>query len=177
MRKSSLWTLTSVLAGILIAGCGYTTKSTLPAHLRSIYIEPFVNQVDYANQNRRDLYLPLLEVDVRNAIIDRFLFNGYLRIAKKETADLILKGELVNFDRGELRETDDEVVEEYRIYVTVNIALWDTKKQAYMWQINNFVGEAEYFVTGPNAKSEQAALDDALKDLARRVVEQTLEYW
>ncbi len=41
----------------------------------------------------------------------------------------------------------------------------------------SFSGEATYFTVGAQAKSESAALEDALTDLARRVVERVIENW
>jgi hypothetical protein len=45
------------------------------------------------------------------------------------------------------------------------------------WEEPSFAGEATYFLTGAQAKSETAALDEALTDLARRVVERTVQNW
>ena len=43
----------------------------------------------------RVLYVPLLETNVRTAIIDRFLFDGNLHIADPDKADLVLNGDLI----------------------------------------------------------------------------------
>jgi len=162
---------------VLFSGCGYTTKSILPKNLRTIYIEPFKNKIDFISGTGRNVYLPLLEVDARNAIIDRFLFDGSLKIAKSEDADLIMKGDLIGYDRGGLRYTDDDDVEEYRVHVTVALELRNTQKDEVSWTEPNFVGEATYFVTGPQASSEETAIDKAILDLARRIVERTIEDW
>ena len=162
---------------LFLTACGYTTKSALPPSLRYIHVEPFKNKIDFNSINKRNLYIPLLEVDVRNAIIDRYLFDGNLRVSEEEGADLVLRGELVNFDRGELRSTDDNEVQEYRIYISVNLELWDPRRQEVRWTENNFTGEATYFVSGPKATSEQSAISEAMTDLARRIVERTIEDW
>ncbi|VAX36533.1 hypothetical protein MNBD_UNCLBAC01-78 [hydrothermal vent metagenome] len=161
----------------ILTGCGYTTRSTLPKNLQTIHIEDFKNEISYTDGSGRNIYLPLLELDARNAVIDRFLFDGNLKIAEFEDADLILKGRLKSYFRGVLRYTDDQDVEEYRVQITVSFELWDTKRNEIAWSEPGFVGEAEYFVTGSQAITEEAAVKIAIKDLARRIVERTIEDW
>ncbi len=164
-------------APLTLLSCGYTTQSTLPGNIKTIYVEPFKNKIDYTRDDKRNVYFPLLEVEVRKAVIDRFLFNGYLDIAEPASADLILRGELASYDRSALRFTDSDDVQEYRVQVAVDLELWDATKQEISWQEKGFTGEATYFVSGPGAISEQEALNKAVEDLGRRIVERTLEDW
>ncbi len=166
-----------LLSMVLVSGCGYTTSSTLPSSIKTIHVESFKNTIDFAQEGHRNIYLPLLEVKVQNAIINRFLFDGNLKIAEAARADIILKGELISYDRTVLRYTDDEDAQEYRIHITVSLELWNSKNQEVSWKEPGFVGEATYFVTGALAKSEESAVDEAITDLARRVVERTVEDW
>ena len=114
---------------------------------------------------------------IRGSIANRFLFDGHLRIGEEGTADLVLKGELVGLERQELRMTDNEDVQEFRVNIIVNLVLWDFVDQKEVWSEPNFAGEASYFVSGPLARSESAAIEEALNDLAKRAVERTLEDW
>ena len=59
-----------LLACSQFSGCGYTTKSTLAGHLKTVHIESFVNKINYTAEGSRNLYVPLLEVDIRNALVD-----------------------------------------------------------------------------------------------------------
>lgn len=162
---------------VIFSSCGYTTRSTLPSSLKTIYVETFKNNIDFAVEGRRNLYLPLLEVNVRNAVINRFLFDGNLKIADADKADLILKGQLLSYDRTALRYADNGDVQEYRIHIMVSLELYNAQKQETSWTESGFVGEATYFVTGALAKSEETAVTDAITDLARRIVERTVEDW
>lgn len=161
----------------VLGACGYTTKSALPPNLRSIAVAPIKNEIDYSAAQRRALYIPLIEVDIQRAIVNRFQFDGNLRLASPETANLVLRGQLVNYDRGELRTDSNDDVEEYRVYVSVNFELWDTARQEIRWSEAGFTGEGTFFVSGPKATSEQVAIDEAIQDLARRIVERTIEDW
>ena len=166
---------------LMIAGCGYTTRALLSERFKTIHIPPFKNQIDITKESdasrKYKIYQPLLETDITREVIDRFMFDGNLRVTKEEEADLVLFGALVNFRRDALRYTDDEEeVEEYRISITVDLRLLDSDREL-LWEERGFVGDTTYFVSGPNAKSEAIAVDEAVQDLARRVVERVIEDW
>ena len=130
----SLFLIFAFLFFVSTSSCGYSTKSALPSRLRTIHVEHFKNNVQYTEGQGRGIYLPLLEVDVRNAIINRFLFDGNLKPVDSESASLILKGELKNYQRDVLRLSDNDDVEEYRITVTVSLKMLDTGKEEPMWE-------------------------------------------
>ncbi|MFH1359771.1 MAG: LptE family protein [Candidatus Omnitrophota bacterium] len=177
MRRSLLFLIIPLFC-LFLAGCGYSTSSLLPSHLKTIYVAPFENAIPYGTERSRNLYYPLLEVEVTNKIIDRYLFDGNLRIAKEQNADLILKGKLLNYERQALRYFDDsQDVQEYRLNVIVSLELYDTVKEKVKWNESSFIGETTYFTSGSLAISEEAAVDKAVTDLARRVVERTIEDW
>src|SRR5579863_2683653 len=106
-----------------MAGCGYTTGSLLPPKYRKIAVQPFQNKVNYVDENERGLYVPLLETNVRTAIIDRFLFDGNLRIADPDKADLVMSGALISIAQDELRQDVNQNVQEYRIRIIVSLTL------------------------------------------------------
>lgn len=164
-----------------VAGCGYTTRSMISDRFRTIYVTPFVNKVDITNEiytsNRYRIYRPRLETDITKSVTNKFLFDGNLRPVKEGSADLVLKGELVEFRRDPLRYSGSDDVTEYRINLVVNISLWDKKENKLVWEENNFTGDSSYFTTGAQATSEDTAVSNALTDLARRIVERTVEQW
>lgn len=160
----------------IVTGCGYTTSSALPPRLKTIYIQPFKNSISYTKTGERNVYFPLLEVKAHNKVVDRFLFDGNLKVVESENADLILKGDLVEYRRSALRYTDNDV-EEYRVQIITKLELYDVDKQEPMWKQDNFVGEADYFISGAQATTEDSAVEDAVTDLARRIVERTIENW
>jgi hypothetical protein len=160
-----------------LAGCGYSTRSALPSSFRTISVEPFKNKIDFTNENRRNVYFPLMEVNARNAIIRRIQFDGNLRVVDPEKADLNLKGDLTSYDRQPIRYDENENVLEYRVNVVVDLVLWDNKNNVLVWEEKGFVGESTYIPTGSGATSEGSAVTKALEDLGRRVVERTVEDW
>ncbi len=185
MKKRSRLFLTLTAACYLLitvlSGCGYTTRSMVSDKFLTIYITPFINKIDITNEanaaNKYRLYRPMIETDVTKYVNNRYLFDGNLKPAKEELADLILKGEVIAFRKDPLRYLDNNEVSEYRINLVVNISLWDRKGNKLLWQENNFTGDTTYFATGSQAKSEDIAVNDAFNDLARRIVERTVEEW
>lgn len=170
----------------VMIGCGYTTRSMISNKFTTITIVPFVNKIDISREgdiaSRYKVYLPQLETDITKAVVDKYLFDGNLKPTDKESASLTLKGELVDFRRDAVRYTENNDVEEYRISIAVNLTLWDNVENKLLWEENSFTGDASYFVAGfapANAPvtSEDSAVTNALQDLARRIVERTVEQW
>ncbi len=168
-------------AVIVLGGCGYTSRSAIREKYRTIYISPFINKTDITQEsytaNRYRIYRPTIETDVTKATIDKFLSDGNLKPVKEEAADLVLRGEVVDYRRDPLRYDKNDEVLEYRINIIVNLSLVNRLDGAVLWEEKNFTGDTTYFTSGTNSKSESTAVSDALKDLARRIVERTVEVW
>jgi len=173
--------IATLSVSLLLSGCGYTTRSMIADKYKTIYVKPVVNKIDITREAdaalKYKIYRPLLDTEVTKAIVDRYLFDGNLKPVSLEDADLILESELIDFRKEPLRYTEDDEVEEYRVNVMVNMSLYDNKKRETVWQEKGFTGSQTYFTTGPNVKSEDAATNEAIADLARRIVERTIEEW
>jgi hypothetical protein len=171
------FSLSLLLVLTLFSGCGYTTGSLLPAKYRRISVEPFLNKVNNIDENNNILYIPNLETNVRTAIIDRFLFDGNLRIADSDKADLVLTGALLGIAQDTLRQDVNQNVQEYRVRVIVSLTMTDRTTGKVLWTEPSFDGETNYYLSGPQAISQSTAVANALTDLATRVVERTVEDW
>lgn len=179
-RAIVLSTLYSLLSAILI-GCGYTARTLLPSHIKTIYVAPFANTINITGElgdaSRYYSYRHLLEIDLTNEVVDRFIYDGTLQAVNRSDADVILSGEVIEYFREPLRYSRDDEVEEYRLNLVVNVSLKDTREDKMLWEERRLTGDTTYFTTGSLAKSEDAAIDEVTKDLARRIVEQTVEGW
>ncbi len=178
-RLIGVWVAVSLS---LAAGCGYTTRAFVSqtGH-RTIHIRAFANKVDTTSEesvgSRFQTYYPLLENKITNAVVDRFIYDGELRVVPEDEADIVLSGDLIHYRRESLRDASDDTPQEYRISVFVNIKLADAKTGEVLWEKTNFAGDTSYYTTGSYVKSESQALGDAVADLARRIVETTVEIW
>jgi hypothetical protein len=181
MKKVNL--LLSLLFVFLAHGCGYTTHAYVAqTGYKTIYVKPFLNKVnttsEYSEGSRFQTYFPLLENTITNAVVNRFIFDGNLKVVKEMDSDLVLKGELTSYSRDTLRNVPGtDTPEEYRVTIFVNLTLSNNKTKNVVWEKDGFAGDTTYFTTGNLVKSEPQALQDATDDLARRIVEATVEAW
>ena len=166
---------------LAVCGCGYTTKSLLPSNYKTIYVDNFKNAIkitaEQSDERMYRGYKPGMEIKITKAVIDKYLTDGNLRIASPGQADLVLTAELVDFNRGGIIYSNNDVVEEYRIVLVVSMELTEAKTGKTVWREQGFAGETTYRTSGSLSKTENAAIDAAITDLARRIVERTIEVW
>jgi len=171
----------AVAACGLAAGCGYTARPGLASHLKTVYVKPFSNQIDVTQLStgyeRFPIYRHQMEIDLTNAVTNRFQFTGLLRPSTAERADARLEGDLVGFRKDPLRYDASQQVEEWRLNIIVDLRFIDQTTNLLVWEEAGFIGDTTYFAVGSNAESESSALDRAITDLARRIVERTVEHW
>ena len=164
-----------------VYGCGYTPRPGLPSHLQTVYVKPFINKIDVtqltSSREQFPIYRHGMEIELTNAIINRFQFTGLMRPDSATHADAQLEGELIDFRRDALRYDASQQVEEWRLNVVVNVRFTDRINKTLLWEETQFTGDTTYFAIGPNTESESQALTRAMTDLARRIVERTIESW
>ncbi len=172
-----------LLVVVLISGCGYTTGSLLPGHIETICVRPFRNKIELAEeltpeQYRFRTYRTNLETDITKEVIDKFINDGNLRVVEEENADLILNAELIDYLRQPVRYgSDNETVEEYRISIVCSVVVRDISKDTIMWQEGRVIGDSTYNLSGTYAASESSTVQAAVSDLARRILNRTIEGW
>ena len=181
MKKINLLLILSISIILFTEGCGYTTSSVISSGAKSIYVTNFINKIKSTKEvTDKRMYVEYksgMELDITRETVDRFILDGNLKVASLEGADLILEGELVDFKKEALRYDANDNILEYRVKVVVDIKLIDTKLDKIVWEENKFTGESIYRISGEYAKTEEAAIQDAKKDLATRIVERTVEGW
>lgn len=170
-----------LLVFVILWGCGYTTHSVLPSGQSSIHIDNFTNEIDTTTEVSEKrvyyAYKPGMETDITQEIIDKFVLDGTFEVRSSKEANLLLKGRLVDFRREPLRYDANDNVVEYRISIVVDMELVNLKEEKIVWGEKSFAGESTYRTTGQFSKSESVAIQEAINDLARRVVERTVENW
>lgn len=179
MRNAAALLLLSTT--VFSGGCGYTTQSLLPSHYKSIYVDNFKNGINVAaeqsNLRMYRGYTPGMETTITKAVRDRYLFDGNLKVSSEDNADVILRAELIDFKRDVLRYDVNNNVQEYRVKLIINMKLEEVKTGKVVWEEKGFAGETDYTTQGTFSKSENAAIDSAIADLAKRIVERTVEAW
>lgn len=170
-----------VAATLQCAGCGYSNKTVLPNNIKTINIPPIKNGIDLtgeiSDKDRFRVYRPGLEVDLTNAIINRFIFDGNLKVATNDKADAIVEAKLVDYRRDPLRYSEGDDIQEYRLSVTVNVTVYLANGHKVLWHEDALTGDTSFFLSGARALSEDQASAKAVEDVARRVVDKTIELW
>lgn len=183
IRKIILFSFPGFLF-FVISGCGYTARTVYRGPYKTVFVQPIINKINILSESVTDLsqefrtYYPLLENNLRVAIINRFMYDGGFRVASKAEADLVLKGELIDYRRDAMRyENNQEDVAEYRISIIMRLTLYKRGQDEPLWDEPNFVGDAVYFTSGSQSKTEQEAIDNAITDISRRVIERLVDNW
>ena len=172
MNRTS-WIL--VLAGFcVLSGCGYTQQAHLPNNIKTIAVPTFKNEIPPKDQFA---YQPGLEIELTNAIRDRFISDGNLKVVDESKADAILEGSIISYQQEGLRFDRLETVEEYRLFLVVKFNLIDRRTKKILIQEPNFSGRTEFFVSRSPNSSRKKSADSATLDLARSLVDRIVEEW
>lgn len=155
-------------------GCGYTRKTVLPQEIKTIYVDTVKNEIKLENLFA---YQPGLEIDITNAIIRRLQRDGILQVTTRDHADAILDSRLIGYEQEGLRFSGLESIEEYRLFIVLDMQLINNKTKEVLWKEPNFSGDAEYFVSSVRSLAREEATHRAIDRLARNVVDRIVEDW
>lgn len=160
--------LALVAALLLVGGCGYSLRGTLPEHIRTVAIPVFTNKTQE----------PAVENLLTRAVVDAFVTSGRLKVVRLEDADSILEGEIVSYQLKSLSFDRQANVQEYRLTVTLNLQFKDVKKNVVLWRQEGVQEKADFRVQGQvsaTISSEESALRTAAVDIGRAIVNLTVE--
>ena len=169
-----------VLACASLSGCGYTTKSLLPENIKRVSVSPVTNAIvlseEITDKTPFRVYRPGLEVELTNGIINRYIFDGTLKVVSAEKADAVLEASLVDYRRDALRYSEGEDIQEYRLSIVIDARMTQKSDGKVLWS-KRITGDTTFFLAGARAISEDQAANRAVEDVSRRVIEATIEYW
>lgn len=167
-------------AVLAISGCGYTTKTLLPENIRTVHVAPVKNTIDLSAEVSDTtpfrVYRPGIEVELTNALINRFIFDGTLKVVLPERADAVVEVSLVDYRRDPLRYSDGDDVQEYRLSIVMDARMIQKSDGVALWS-KRITGDTTFFIVGSRAITEDQAAQRVVEDAARRVIEATIEYW
>lgn len=159
----------ALLAAILVAtGCGYTLRSTLPAHIQTVAVPVFKNRTAQ----------PGVENFITRAVADAFATNGRLRVVKPEQADAVLDGEITGYQVDSVAFDPAANVRQYRLTVTMNLRFRDVRDNKVLYARNGVQERADFRVSSAVSGTlvlEQSALRTAAVDIGRAVVSAAIE--
>jgi hypothetical protein len=186
--KTARYIAAAAVAAALLAGCGYTTRSSLDPQYRTIAVNAFQNySAEY------DFQAPLT-----NAIIRKFIADGRLEVVNNREADLVLDGVILSYSlKGLIYDEQDEVTQ-FLCVVIAGARLTDRKAGKVVWEDPQMSGETTFYTRAsgqssdrlrgnaeqflPTVRSfpsmeENQGASEALEQLASDVFYRTIEPW
>jgi outer membrane lipopolysaccharide assembly protein LptE/RlpB len=148
---------------LLLAGCGYSLRGSLPEHIRTVAVPVFANKTQQ----------PAVENFLTRAVVDAFVSSGRLKVVRPEDADSILEGEIVGYQLNSLSYDAGANVREYRLTVTLNLQFRDVRQNVMLWRQEGVQEKADFRVPGQVAAaitSEESALRQAAVEIGRAIV-------
>jgi len=159
----------------LISGCGYTNKIVLPyKDAKTIAVPMFRNAIPPESVF---VYVAGIEAGITQAVSDGLARGGNLKLVDVEDADLELVGEIKRYEQEGFRFNVYKQVQQFRVFMTVNLRLEDRRTGKVIWEEKNFTGESEYFIDGPRAVTPEQAAEKVYTDLADRIVKRVVDEW
>jgi outer membrane lipopolysaccharide assembly protein LptE/RlpB len=167
MRKS----LAAIALCLLLSSCSYHlrgTGSSLPPHIKKIYVPMFSNQT-----TRFQLDLKLTE-----GVRDELVARGKVELTGDQAdADAILTGDIVNFTVNPISFTEDASADTYNIIIVAKIVLRDLVNRRVLFSNPSFTYIEQYEVSeGTDFETvEQEAIGKVAVKFARTLVITILE--
>lgn len=149
---------------LLAAGCcGYSTRSLLPSHLKTVAVPPATNTTTQ----------PGLAEALTDELTLAFTSDRTLRVTNAEAADLVVSVTVSSYTRTPSSYTGDQAVSAYELSVSAQVEARDQTRDEVFYS-----GAASARVTyDPNAKTEEVAAAEAVKKLASEIVRQVQIAW
>src|SRR2546429_6590197 len=160
--------LPSLFLGVSL---GFNAGPAKPYYLRDVHtiaIPTFVNKT----------LIPRVEVLVTGTVIKQFQQDGSFRIGSGDSADAILKGEIIRISRSPARSVRGNVLatSEFNLAMRVRYRLVGPDGKS-LGPSGEVVGTTSFFVGTDVSTDERQALPLATEELASRLVTQLSEGW
>jgi hypothetical protein len=157
---------------LILTGClGYHVGPVKPGVLRD------VNVIAVPTFENKTL-LPRVEVLVTDSVIKQIQQDGTYKIAEKDTADAVLKAEIIEISRTPARSVRGNVLAttEFNLSMHVRYKL-DARSGTSLTPYAEVVGTTSFFVGTDVTTDERQALPLAAEELATHLVTQLSEGW
>ena len=155
---------------LFCSNCGYRLVgygSALPAHIHTIAIPVFKNTSPEPNIHR----------DVTDAIRQVFIRDGRLQMVGTSKADLLISGNITNYQLRAVSFSGKDIAEEYVVMIGVQVEAYDRVKKKIILE-QKFTTQWDYRTASGVIGSESArfaALNRAYTDLGDRLVSMIIE--
>jgi hypothetical protein len=177
-----------VAALATLAGCAYTTETSLDPKYMTVYVSPFHDE-----SKEYDLQAPLT-----NAVTRKFITDSRLKVVPKEDADLLIEGVIMDYRMRGLTSDQNDDPTQFLLVITAGVRCTDQDTGDVLWEEELMAGETTYYTRAagqssdrlrgnaevflPTVRSfaseeENRAASEALEQLASDIFYRTIEPW
>ncbi|HKW93817.1 MAG TPA: LptE family protein [Methylomirabilota bacterium] len=156
------------MIAVLLAGCGYSTKGSLPSHIKTVAVPMFRNRT----------LEPGVESAVTSGVVNAFTGSGRLKVVAQDEADAILDGEVVGYSLEGLAFDRNANVRAYRLRLVLNVEFRDVRQSAMLWRQEGLQETSDFQVAGQVSDTlarGQGAVLQAASEIGRKVVNLAVE--
>jgi outer membrane lipopolysaccharide assembly protein LptE/RlpB len=159
-----------LILSLIAGGCGYSLRSALPSHLKTLAIPVFGNStVEFG-----------LADDVTQSLVNGFLADRHLRIVQERDANAVLRGTVVSYRNRVFGYTSSERATEYEVTLTVKVAFRDMINNRDVWKEDALTVRTTYNVVPVGTLPAQTEADgrkDVIQKLSDQIVSRTVQGW
>ncbi len=148
-----------------VSGCGvYSFSGSGLSGISTIAIPLFDNQTQ--------------EYGIREAltekIADRFVQDNTLKVVNEKTADSILRGVIIRYNRESHTFDEQENIKEYIVRIWVKVSFEEKKNKKTVWEEESLLGWGIYSALD---ETEDLGKERAIEKLAEDIVNKTVKGW
>ena len=158
----------ALVLALIVAGCGYTIGSHLPADIKTIAVPTFKNLTQQ----------PAVEDIMTAAVIAAFANTG-VRVVPLQQADSVLEGEVTEYNLTSIAYDSGSNALVYRLRVRMNIQFRDLKNNKMIWKQDGIEDRSDFRAWGNVAETisqeRTGATSQATTEIARRIVSLALD--
>jgi hypothetical protein len=163
LARSAGRALAVALLTVLLAGCGYSTRGSLPDHIKTVAVPIFKNRT----------LEPGVESAITSGVVTAFSNGGRLKVVSLEEADSILEGEVIGYSLTGLTFDRNANVRAYRLQLVLNVQFRDVRRSAMLWRQEGLQEVSDFQVQGQVSDTiarGQGAVQQAAVEIGRKVV-------
>ncbi len=164
LSRSAAWLLGFTLA--LQAECAfYSFSGSLAPHLKTVAVAQFDNRTAEFGVSE----------EMTDALIDEFQRDNSLKIADRNSADVLVEGEIIRLDDRAGAFDQSERVQDFKLYITVKVKCSDQVKRQTLWEERITQWGAYDPSAGPDSRLQ--GISEAIGKISQEVLNKTVAGW
>jgi outer membrane lipopolysaccharide assembly protein LptE/RlpB len=156
--------LAPAAAFLMLGGCGYSFRTSLPRGIKVVHVPVLVNKTAE----------PGIEDFITQALTQAVVQGARVRIAANaQQADATLEGSIVEYRLSSLSFDRSANVTSYRLTIALDLTFKDLKQNRILWKQDRVEERADFQVAGQVTQTlarENLAVQRAAVDVARAIV-------